>query len=60
MDEARKARGGSGRASGAGEETREERRGGGDAQKAAVQENATGEGVEGARGTQERKMEKRR
>ncbi len=60
MDEARDAQGGCGRASGAGEATREERRGGGDAQKAAVLEKANGEGVEGARGTEERKREKRR
>ena len=59
MDEARDAQGGCGRASGAGEATREERRGGGDAEKAAVLEKANGGGAEGARGTEERKREKR-
>jgi hypothetical protein len=44
---------------------REKRRGrscgaGGDAQMAAVQEKAKGEGEEGTRGTEERKREKRR
>ncbi len=60
MDEARDAQGGSGRANGAGEATREERRGGVDAQKEAVLEKANGGGAEGARGTEDRKREKMR
>jgi hypothetical protein len=58
VDEAREAQGGCGRASGAGEATREAWRGGGDAQK-AVLEKAIGGGAAGARGTEERKREKK-
>jgi len=58
VDEARDAQGGCGEASGDGEATREKRRGGGDAQKAAMQEKATGGGAKGACGTKDRKRPK--